>query len=252
LKDAKGNWNGIIGELVRHEADMAIAGLTITLDRERAVEFSMPFINLGISIMVYKPVEEVIAFEKVFIRIINDDFSKFLNFKQKPKVFSFMAPLSKEIWICIILAYVGISSILFLVSRFSPYEWEVKPNMGETRLSNDFTLFNTFWFCLAAFMQQGIDIAPKYQIKNEFIYKTSSFTFFLNLRSISGRLVTSVWWFFTLILISSYTANLAAFLTVERMVSPIESAEDLAKQTDIQYGAVEGGSTMEFFRVLLK
>jgi len=33
------------------------------------------------------------------------------------------------------------------------------------------------------------------------------------------------------------------------MVSPIESAEDLAKQTDIQYGAVEGGSTMEFFRV---
>lgn len=34
------------------------------------------------------------------------------------------------------------------------------------------------------------------------------------------------------------------------MVSPIESAEDLAKQTDIQYGAVEGGSTQEFFRVL--
>ena len=68
-------------------------------------------------------------------------------------------------------------------------------------------------------------------------------------RSISGRLVTSAWWFFTLILISSYTANLAAFLTVERMVSPIESAEDLAKQTEIQYGAVEGGSTKEFFRV---
>jgi hypothetical protein len=60
--------------------------------------------------------------------------------------------------------------------------------------------------------------------------------------------VTSAWWFFTLILISSYTANLAAFLTVERMVSPIESAEDLAKQTEIQYGAVEGGSTREFFR----
>lgn len=38
---------------------MAIAGLTITLDRERAVEFSMPFMNLGISIMVYKPKEQV-------------------------------------------------------------------------------------------------------------------------------------------------------------------------------------------------
>lgn len=65
----------------------------------------------------------------------------------------------------------------------------------------------------------------------------------------SGRIVGSVWWFFTLILISSYTANLAAFLTSERLQSLIESAEDLAKQTEIKYGTVIGGSTQEFFRV---
>ncbi len=68
-------------------------------------------------------------------------------------------------------------------------------------------------------------------------------------RSLSGRIVGGVWWFFTLIIISSYTANLAAFLTVERMVSPIESAEDLAKQSEIAYGTLDGGSTKEFFRV---
>ena len=68
-------------------------------------------------------------------------------------------------------------------------------------------------------------------------------------RSLSGHIVGGVWWFFTLIIISSYTANLAAFLTVERMVSPIESAEDLAKQTEIAYGTLEAGSTKEFFRV---
>jgi len=38
---------------------LAVAGLTISLVRERAVEFSMPFMNLGISIMVYKQKEEV-------------------------------------------------------------------------------------------------------------------------------------------------------------------------------------------------
>ena len=70
-------------------------------------------------------------------------------------------------------------------------------------------------------------------------------------RSLSGRIVGGVWWFFTLIIISSYTANLAAFLTVERMVSPIESAEDLAKQTEIAYGTLDSGSTKEFFRVSL-
>ena len=58
-----------------------------------------------------------------------------------------------------------------------------------------------------------------------------------------------MWWFFTLIMISSYTANLAAFLTVQRMESPIESAEDLAKQTKIKYGCLESGSTRAFFRV---
>ena len=93
---------------------------------------------------------------------------------------------------------------------------------------NDFSFYNAFWFSLGAFMQQGCDISP---------------------RSLSGRIVGSVWWFFTLILISSYTANLAAFLTVERMVSPINSADDLASQTDVQYGTLLHGSTYEFFKV---
>ncbi|CAG2110607.1 unnamed protein product, partial [Medioppia subpectinata] len=67
-------------------------------------------------------------------------------------------------------------------------------------------------------------------------------------RSVSGRIVGSVWWFFTLIIISSYTANLAAFLTVERMVTPINSADDLSKQTEVEYGVLRYSSTMEFFR----
>ncbi|CAD7094020.1 unnamed protein product [Hermetia illucens] len=67
-------------------------------------------------------------------------------------------------------------------------------------------------------------------------------------KATSTRIVGGIWWFFTLIIISSYTANLAAFLTVERMITPIESAADLADQTDISYGTLEGGSTMTFFR----
>ncbi|KAI1282566.1 Glutamate receptor 4 [Halotydeus destructor] len=67
-------------------------------------------------------------------------------------------------------------------------------------------------------------------------------------RSYAGRMVGSVWWFFTLIIISSYTANLAAFLTVERMVTPINSADDLAKQTEVEYGTLRDSSTREFFK----
>ena len=70
--------------------------------------------------------------------------------------------------------------------------------------------------------------------------------------SVALRMIAAMWWFFTLIMISSYTANLAAFLTVERMEAPIESAEDLAKQTKIKYGCLESGSTRAFFRVRFK
>ena len=58
-----------------------------------------------------------------------------------------------------------------------------------------------------------------------------------------------MWWFFTLIMISSYTANLAAFLTAAKMDTPVNSAEDLAKQTKIKYGTYCCGSTNAFFKV---
>lgn len=71
----------------------------------------------------------------------------------------------------------------------------------------------------------------------------------LNPRAPSVRVISGAWAAFTLIIISSYTANLAAFLTVQRMQTPIENAEDLSRQTEIKYGSVNGGSTQNFFKV---
>lgn len=68
-------------------------------------------------------------------------------------------------------------------------------------------------------------------------------------RSAAGRIIGGTWWFAVLIVISSYTANLAAFLTIEKMVTAIESADDLAKQTEISYGTLDSGSTQDFFKV---
>lgn len=70
-----------------------------------------------------------------------------------------------------------------------------------------------------------------------------------NPKSISARILTGAWWFFALIMISSYTANLAAFLTTKRLISPIEDVEALSKQSEIKYGCLISGSTEQFFRV---
>jgi len=72
-----------------------------------------------------------------------------------------MAPLDSKIWFCVILAFSGVSVILFLVSRFSPFEWHYNSAKNELGLTNDFSIVNTLWFNLAALMQQGVDIAPK-------------------------------------------------------------------------------------------
>lgn len=72
-----------------------------------------------------------------------------------------MSPLDSKIWICVILAFAGVSIVLYLVSRFSPYEWHYDATKNENGLNNDFTVLNTLWFNLAAVMQQGVDITPK-------------------------------------------------------------------------------------------
>jgi hypothetical protein len=44
---------------------------------------------------------------------------------------------------------------------------------------------------------------------------------------------------------------IAAFLTVTRMVTSIESVEDLASHPQMKYGLVRGGSTQAFFEVII-
>ena len=46
-KLVNGKWDGLIGEVRTRNADMAIIDLSITSDRQRACDFTMPFMNTG-------------------------------------------------------------------------------------------------------------------------------------------------------------------------------------------------------------
>ena len=111
------------------------------------MDFTKPFMDLGISIMIKKPI------------------------KKLPGVFSFMDPLSKEVWMCMTFAYVGVSIVLFVVSRFGAAEWSLEEthsapmaasvDPSKHLLTNHFSVKNSLWFALGAFMQQGSDISPR-------------------------------------------------------------------------------------------
>ena len=70
-------------------------------------------------------------------------------------------------------------------------------------------------------------------------------------RSVSGRVVVASWWMFVVLIVSCYTANLAAFLTVTSIANTITSAEELVAQSRIEYGTIRGGGTYETLKVLL-
>lgn len=90
----------------------------------------------------------------------------------------------------------------------------------------DFGFKDSLWFCITSLTPQGGGEAPM---------------------NLSGRIVAGAWWLFCFIIIASYTANLAAFLTVSRLDIPIESLDDLAKQYRIKYAPVEGTAEHTYF-----
>jgi glutamate receptor 3 len=194
-----------------------------------------------------------------------------------------MNPVSMEIWLCLSLAYVAVSVVLFLTSRIVNSGWrrrivrrpsyrsfsypksvddrrkseiqlqrhkrdsnpseqsneitvpmktsircryhhrtrpplQPSPNLNRNKKNQEkkskenvhlFGIANALFFSFASFMRQSINLVPK---------------------SLSGRVAATSWWYFSLIFVSSYTANLVAFLTIEKLIPPIESVEDLGEK----------------------
>uniref|UniRef100_A0A0N5BKK9 PBPe domain-containing protein n=1 Tax=Strongyloides papillosus TaxID=174720 RepID=A0A0N5BKK9_STREA len=214
-----GTWDGIVGEILRGEADMAVSPFTVNFQRAQALDFTKPFLSLGISILYKIPADH------------------------QPDLFSFLNPLSLEIWVCILLSIIVLTVGMYFVAQITPYEWNLnfscctahQPHPGAQYsldnnppvvLTNNYSFWNTLWYVMSTMLKGGCDFGP---------------------RSFSTRLLGGTWWMFTLVIVSAYTANLAAVLTISRPYIPIKNLDDLANQTDISYGTLVGGSTSQFF-----
>ena len=92
-----GEWNGLIGDLVKGEIDIAVAGMTMTSEREEVVDFVAPYFDQsGISIIIRKPV--------------------------RPRsLFKFLEVLRVEVWLAILGALVVTALMLWFLDKFSPY-----------------------------------------------------------------------------------------------------------------------------------
>ncbi|CAH3015261.1 unnamed protein product, partial [Porites evermanni] len=190
-----GSWNGMIGELIRKNADMIISDLTVTESREEVVDFSIPFMFYTEEMLVKKQHSE-----------------------GSISLLQFMHPFHGDVWTATLFSLVVISIALFLINYYSPCE-----HLG----TNDkLSLCDSVWFTLACMLRQASQNTP---------------------RNLSGRILTGSYWFCVLILVSSYTANLAAFFTVKSAETPIKSLEDVAKSA-YKVGVIQSSSVSETLR----
>uniref|UniRef100_A0A1I8JNU6 PBPe domain-containing protein n=1 Tax=Macrostomum lignano TaxID=282301 RepID=A0A1I8JNU6_9PLAT len=195
-------WSGAIGDLISGTADVAIGTLVITYDRERVVDFTTPFMGLGLSVIMKKPEQQT-------------------------------DPLHGRVWTCMLLAWLLTSLLMLVCARLSPYEW-YSHNDCVPVVENQFGALNSMWFTIGSLMQQVLPTS-KPQDPN---WRPGPHR---------PRMVATTWWFFTLLLISSYTANLAAFLTTSRLGN-IDSVEALASQSKVKFGCPVGGAMYNFFK----
>jgi len=215
--EKKQQWSGLIGELESQKADLAVADMVITSEREQVIDFTTPFMNTGITILYQKE-----------------------HYVYSTNIFSYLTtPFGLDLWLCILAAYFIVSLVFFIIARFNPVEKDEEESSSSSRSKDSannangreaFTAMNSFWFILASGLAQRVDFLP---------------------RAFSTRVVAAFWWFFVIMTISAYLANLVAFQNFVRPLTEIEKIQDvsdLASQNRVKYGAVKGGSTEAFFR----
>ncbi|XP_053604447.1 glutamate receptor ionotropic, kainate 2-like isoform X2 [Plodia interpunctella] len=132
-------WNGILGELIEHRAQLGICDLTVTSERNAVVDFSIPFMTLGISMLFREPPPE------------------------DPNKFSFIKPLAFDVWLYLATTYIIVSFVLLLCARMSQDDW-VNPhpcNRNPKKLQNIWSLYNCMWLTMGSIMTQGCDILPR-------------------------------------------------------------------------------------------
>ncbi|XP_076446948.1 glutamate receptor ionotropic, kainate 2-like isoform X2 [Babylonia areolata] len=192
-------------------ATMSVAPMSINSEREEAVDFTKPFMTRYINVVMRVPRRKTLHFE-------------------------FLKALSLHVWISVLLAFLVVSVVLYVLEKpltccFSASSRcsasPSSPREGWRHRDPPHTMRESFFVIIGTVLQGSTDFTPG---------------------TVAGRILISSWMFFALILTSSYTANLAAFLTVKQINTPIWSVMDLAKQTHIKYGTVKSSGVVAFFK----
>ena len=117
-----GDWNGIVKQLLDRRADLAVASMTINHARETVIDFTKPFMNLGISILFKAPKDP----ETELFRWVHSQ-------EKLPKVHSWVKLIAHEMVIDSQKPFMDLGISILLKAPKDP-ETEVSTLMSKKRL----------------------------------------------------------------------------------------------------------------------
>ncbi|XP_032817216.2 glutamate receptor ionotropic, NMDA 2C-like [Petromyzon marinus] len=204
-KKIQGVWNGMVGEVEQKRAHMAVGSLTINEERSQVVDFSVPFVETGISVMVSRS-----------------------NGTVSPS--AFLEPFSAAVWVMMFILCLMLSAIaVWLFEYLSPVGFNRNLASGKETGGPTFTIAKSIWLLWALVFNNSVPVE--------------------NPRGTTSKFMVSVWAFFAVIFLASYTANLAAFMIQEEYVEQVSGLSDNKFQKPDQqsqtfrFGTVPNGST---------
>ncbi|CAL8100359.1 unnamed protein product [Calicophoron daubneyi] len=231
-------WTGIVGELLSGMADLAVAPMSITPERASRVEFSKPFKYLGITILIKRE-------------------------QAKSNLGSFLQPFENTLWVLVALSVHVVAWALYLMDRFSPYgpaklrRWAKQQGLAKPE----------YWFAREE-VEKGQSPKPQTTLTtsdgdDEGLTLSSAVYFAWGIllnsgigegtpRAFSTRVFGMVWAGFAMIITASYTANLAAFLVLDRPESYLSGIDDMRQlrnpQKDFTFATVRGSPVEMHFK----
>ena len=213
-KTASGQWNGMVGDLISGKIDMIAIDLSVNTARTEAISFSFSFMDSGINAVVRDGPET-------------------------GNTFFFLEPFTIGVWLTIFALKYLVTVLVWLHNKISPFgkhgakvhavqtcpcercvqhradhRSRSRPLQRTTEFNclvarvqdeekyTQLSFYNAFWTVGTGIVAQAGESIPY---------------------SLSGRSLVFSWWAFTLLIISLYTAELTAFLTLSKIDNSLDS-----------------------------
>eukprot|EP00243_Klebsormidium_subtile_P013209 TRINITY_DN8558_c0_g1_i1.p1 TRINITY_DN8558_c0_g1~~TRINITY_DN8558_c0_g1_i1.p1 ORF type:complete len:528 (+),score=86.28 TRINITY_DN8558_c0_g1_i1:336-1919(+) len=203
-----GTWNGVIGELVAGRADIAAFPLSLAPGRPDAIDMTYSYYEAGLGMIVKK---ESGTFDGVTV---------------------FLKPFTTKLWLSLIATVVFITLSLHLLAWVSPYgRYEVKKvrNVTSNAPIEEFVIHSeNSSYLLDSLMATVVN--PPIPASKSWAVRLPSIAFYL----------------FMVVVVASFTANLASLLTVESFSSLVSNLADL-RQKALPFVVNTGGATYTYF-----